>query len=124
MSITLSFGNDNANNIQIDSLTDLENSAATLFNFAETVISGLAKPVADFDNSSGPVTFSYQSGNDAWTVGDFSFGLSGGVSGSINVYKPNQPLLSFTDSFPTTVGTELDQNINNQTPEPITVPNG
>jgi hypothetical protein len=124
MSITLCFGNDNANNIQIDSLTDLENSAATLFNFAETVISGLAKPVADFDNSSGPVTFSYQSGNNAWTAGDFSFGLSGGVSGSINVYKPNQTLLSFTDSFPTTVGTELDPNTNNQTPEPITVPNG
>src|SRR5580658_4837714 len=115
MSLTLSFGSDDANDIAIDKLTDLstlQNSAPTLFKLVETVIPDLGQAVSDFPAASSPIKLIYQSGNNSWTLGDFTFGLSGGVSGSISILPPGADLLNYTKAFPTTVGNGLNTETN------------
>ncbi len=112
MSITLTSGPDDRNNIQVSQLADLrtmQSTAPTLLRLADSVIPGLTKGVEDFPGASSPVKLSYQSGNNSWTLGDYCFGLSGGVDSEVAVIAPGQKLFdSYIKTFPTTVGTGLD----------------
>jgi len=124
VSITLSAGSDASNDIQIGNLTDLQNSASTLFKLADSIIGYLNQPVSSFPSADSPVTLNYQSGNISWTLGNFTFGLSGGVSGSISILQPGQTILTFTKTFPTTIGTGLDTDTSTAATGTITVPDG
>jgi hypothetical protein len=130
MSITLSAGSDISNDIQLDNLsltdlTDPQNGATTLFQMADPIVAGLNQQVSDFPAASSPVTLTYKSGNNSWTVGDFTFGISGGASCSISVLSQNQALIpKYTKTFPTTIGTGLDTSTNSKTTGEIDVPAG
>jgi hypothetical protein len=120
MSLTLSFGTDSMNNFDIGSLADLNSASAsslpTLLNLPASVVASLNQPLTAFPAAGSPIALNYQSGNNCWTVGDFTFGLSGGVDCSISIVPPGCPLViqpgntpfTYTQSFPTTVGTDLD----------------
>ena len=114
MSITISVGTNASNDITITDLIDLKNDASTLLKLAEPVVALLDKPVSAIPSSDSPITVNYQSGNNSWTVGNFTFGLSGGVSGSIKIFAPGQDLFSYTGGFATTIGQGL-QTVSNAT---------
>lgn len=127
MSITLSSGSDSSHDIQIDNLKDLVpngNNVPTVLKLAEAVVAGLNQPVSSAAALGGPFTLSYQSGNPCWTLGDYTFGLSGGVSGTIEVLPPGQDLIGYTKTFPTTIGSGLDTNASTAKPGKITAPPG
>ena len=120
MSLTLSFGTDSKNNLEIGSLADLSaasgSSMPTVLNLPATVVANIANPLTAFPTAQSPITLNYQSGNGSWTLGDFTFSLSGGVRGSIGIVPPGSPLLmqpgnkpfAYAKSFPTTIGSGLD----------------
>ncbi|HTX74981.1 MAG TPA: hypothetical protein VMD29_02160 [Terracidiphilus sp.] len=126
MSVTLSFGNDSTNDIAISNPGDLSqalNAAATLFKLPQTAVAALSQPVSAYPANT-PLALNYKSGNQSWTLGSFTFGLSGGVSGSITVMGPGQQILKYTDAFPTTIGSGLNTSTNSSTDTPINVPDG
>lgn len=126
MPITLTFGSNNSNDIKVSSLTDLitsQTAPPTMLRLADPVIPGLNQPVARFPAASSPVKLSYQSGNNCWTVGNYSFGLSGEVDGEVAVIAPGQKLIdSYTKTFSTTVGTDLDAQTNSKNTGSIVAP--
>lgn len=112
MSLTLSFGDDSNNNFDIGSLADLSSTSGsslpTLLNLTAAVVNSLNQPLTAFPAAQSPIQLNYQSGNPAWTLGDFTFGLGGGVVGSITILPPNSTLFTYTQSFPTTMGAGLN----------------
>lgn len=123
MSITIQVGNDNSNSLQINSLTDLQNGADTLLRLADSAIADLNQPVSKLV-SNGQIQVSYVSGNNQWTVGNFTFGLSGGVTGSLSIKGPGSDLITYTQKFPTTIGDGLDETTDPNATGKISVPNG
>jgi hypothetical protein len=123
MSLTLSFGADSTNNFDIGSLADLSStSLPTLLNLPASVVASLNQPLTAFPAAGSPIDLNYQSGNNCWTLGDFTFGLSGGVNCSISIVPPGSPLVmqpgntpfAYTQSFPTTIsGLDGAANPNN-----------
>jgi hypothetical protein len=127
MSIILSAGGDSSNDIQIEKLTDLatpQNSAATLFKLADTINEGLNQPVSSFPATNSSVNLKYQSGNNAWKLGNFTFGLSGDVSGRVSVLRQGQNLLTYVKKLPTTINEGLDADTDSKSQGKITVPDG
>jgi len=124
LSITLSPGGDGANDIIINTLTDLENSAPTLLKLAGAIVAELDQPVSTFPAASSPVTLKYQGGNNSWTLGNFTFGLCGSVCGSISTLAPGQDLLTYTKTFPTTIGDGFASDTNSAEPRTFTAPVG
>ncbi len=105
MSISLAVGSEN---IEADNLRDLKSSVKTLLGIADPIFAnGLGVQVAAFSPSSGPVTLNYTSGSGSWTVGDFTFGLSGGVGGTVGILQKGASLQTYTKTFPTTIGDAL-----------------
>lgn len=126
MSLTLSFGSDSSNDISIPSPLDLANAlnaTPTVLKFAQAAIALLTQKVSAVPPAS-PLTLNYQSGNNSWTVGQFTFGLSGGVCGAVTVLAPGGQLMKYTNAFPTTIGTGLTTSTNASIDETITVPAG
>lgn len=126
MSLTLSFGNDTSNDIPITSPVDLANAvnaAPTVLKFSQAAIALLTQKVSAIPTNT-PLTLNYGSGNNSWNVGQFTFGLSGGISGSVAVLAQGDPLMKYTNTFPTTIGTGLATSTNASTEETITVPAG
>jgi hypothetical protein len=124
MSITLNIA---GQNFQIDNLTDLvsQNSASTLLSIADKAISGnLNNPVSQFPQGNNSAQLNYSSGNNSWTAGNFTFGLSGGVVGSVSILQAGQTIVTYTKSFPTTVGVGLGNATNSASTATITVPTG
>ena len=110
MSISLAVG---AENIQADNLKDLKSSVDTLMGIAHPVFAdGLDKPVSQFPSNTGPVAVNYTSGNGSWTAGDFTFGLCGGVGGAVGILGQGQKLQTYTKTFPTTIGDDLEGQTN------------
>jgi hypothetical protein len=123
VSITLQVGSDNANDIQIDKLTDLRSEATTLLSLAEEVVGDLNQQVSNLA-ADKQMQLKYSSGNNQWTVGNFTFGLSGGVTGSITFKAPGDDLLTYTKSFPTTMGEGLGEETNADSTGKISVQAG
>lgn len=126
MSLTLSFGNDTTNDISIPApldLTNALNAAPTILKFSQTTIALLTKQVSTLPANT-PFIVNYQSGNNSWTVGQFTFGLSGGVVGSITILGPGDKLMKYTNSFPITIGNGLDTTTNKSTETTLQVPPG
>jgi hypothetical protein len=121
MSLTLSFGADSNNNFDIGSLADLSSSSApTLLNLPASAVASLNQPLTDFPTAQSRIHLNYQSGNNCWTLGDFTFGLCGGVVGSISILPPNNTLFTYTQSFPTTIGDGLDGASNSNSTGKVT----
>jgi hypothetical protein len=121
--ITLQVGSDSANNIQIDNLTDLRSEATTLLSLGEEVVGDLNQAVSKLATDK-QMQLKYASGNNQWTVGNFTFGLSGGVTGSISFKAPGDDLLTYTKSFPTTIGDGLGEQTNADSTGKISVQTG
>jgi len=112
MSITLSAGGDGSNNINIGALADLESSERTLLGLAAETVAGLDMTIASLPPATAPSKINYQSGNNSWTLGAYTFGLSGGVCGSIQVIQPGKDLLTYTKTFATSIGDGLNSTTN------------
>jgi hypothetical protein len=63
----------------------------------------------------------YSSGNQSWTLEDFTFSLSGGTSGKVSVVKSGD-LLTYTDGFAVEMGTGLSTTTNAHPDKSIQVP--
>ena len=110
MSISLAVG---TQNIEADNLKDLKSSVDTLMGIAHPLFAnGLDKPVSQFPSNIGPVAVNYTSGNGSWTAGDFTFGLCGGVGGAVGILGQGQNLQTYTKTFPTTIGDDLEGQTN------------
>jgi hypothetical protein len=112
MSITLSAGGDGSNDITIDNPVALQNSELTLFSLAVETVADLDKQIQALPPATAPSKLNYQSGPQSWTAGAFTFGLSGGVCGSIQVIQPGADLLTYTKTFATTIGDGLNTTAN------------
>jgi len=124
MSVTLSIG---GQSFEIDNLTDLvsQSTASTLLSIADATITGsLNKPISQFPQGNNSAQLNYSSGNNSWTVGNFTFGLSGGVVGSVSILQAGQTIVTYTETFPTTVGVGLGTATNSASTATITVPIG
>ena len=100
MSVRLSIGSNPA--IPVDKLTDLEKSVDKVptelrlgVEFAGHLDQSISTLPKDISTS-----IQYTSGNQCWKLGDFSFTLSGGVTGKLSVITSGN-LLSYTDDLPT-----------------------
>jgi len=100
MSVRLSIGSNPA--IPVDKLTDLEKSVDKVptelrlgVEFAGHLDHSISTLPKDISTS-----IQYTSGNQCWKLGDFSFTLSGGLTGKLSVITSGN-LLSYTDDLPT-----------------------
>lgn len=124
MSVILTIG---GQKVGIDKLTDLvsQGAAATLFSIADAIISdNLNKPISAFPQPNNSARLNYSGGNNRWTVGNFTFGLSGNVVGSVSILEPGQTIATYTKTFPITVGSDLGTKNVPANTETITVPAG
>jgi hypothetical protein len=125
MSISLSGG---SADIQIDDLNlkdliDPKKGEPTVFQLPFKIVAGFDQPIANFPLMNVALDVPYKSGNNKWTLGDFTFSLSAGVSNSIGIYGPGHTIFQYTKTFPTSVATALDAK-SAATSGSITVPAG
>lgn len=105
MPLTLNIG-DNA--LAVDTLTDLSalvtqnGGSGTVFNLITGGIKDLTQPISQFKPLDTDISLSYQSNPQKWNLdgGIFTFGISGGVSGTLHVYSPGKDLFSYTKTLP------------------------
>ncbi|MFZ0795507.1 MAG: hypothetical protein WAM65_17210, partial [Candidatus Korobacteraceae bacterium] len=99
MSVHLSIGPDA---IPVDNLTDLEKSVdkvATELRLGSEFAGHLDQSISTLPQGIS-TSIQYSSGNQCWKLGDFSFSLSGGITGKLSVITSGK-LLSYTDDLPT-----------------------
>ncbi len=105
MSISVSIGNNGSLSPKL--LTDLKEDFAKLkggshLSLGHDLDAFLDQPLSAVPALLRSTTVQYTSGNQCWTPGPLSFTLSGGVCGKLAIVTSGD-LLSYTDSFPTTV---------------------
>ncbi len=100
MSVRLSIASDPA--IPVDKLNDLEKAVdkvPTELRLGAEFAGHLDKSISTLPEGIS-TSIQYSSGNQCWKLGDFSFTLSGGVTGKLSVITSGK-LLSYTDDLPT-----------------------
>jgi hypothetical protein len=96
--------------IKLDSLKDLENSAMTLFKLGKEIVTYFDRPLSEVPDNI-ITSIQYDSGNQKWAINNVGFVLSGGVTGHIEVVRSGK-LYDYTDSFPTEVELGLNPQDN------------
>ena len=96
--------------LKLDNLKDLENSAMTLFKLGNEIVTYFNRPLSEVPENI-ITSIQYDSGNQKWGVNNVGFILSGGVAGHIEVVKSGK-LYDYTDSFPTQVELGLNPQDN------------
>ena len=104
MPLTLNIG-DKA--LAVGTLTDLSalvtqnDAGGTVFDLLTDAIGDLAQPISKFTPLDTDISLSYQSNPQKWNLdgGIFTFGISGGVSGTLQVYSPGKDLFSYTKNL-------------------------
>ena len=123
MSVRLSLASDPP--ILVDKLTDLEKAVGkdpTALGLGIELAGHLDQNISTLPGGiSTPIH--YTSGNQCWKLGEFSFTLSGGVSGKLSVITSGT-LLSYTDNLPTEVGFGSAPTTKKQDTKSIPVPPG
>ncbi len=109
MSINLTVGSNTA--IGLNTLTDLKNVLDSNLSLGTEFTNLLDRPLGSIPASLSSANIQLSSGNPSWSVGNFTFTLSGGVSGTVSVITSGD-LLSYTDGFATEVATDLTTTTN------------
>jgi hypothetical protein len=109
----------------VDKLTDLEKAVDKLPTELRLGVEFAGHLDQSISTQPGGISTSiqYTSGNQCWKLGDFSFTLSGGVTGKLSVITPGK-LLSYTDDLPTEVSFGAAPTITKQDTKSIPVPPG
>jgi|ERR1022692_927332 hypothetical protein len=118
MSLTLSIGNTILN---VDTLADLatlvtQNGAnGTLFELVGAALGAANQPIGQFGYLDKPISLNYNSGAQKWNLdgGIFTFGITGGVVGTLQVYSPGKNLFSYTKSLPALNGFDTAASADN-----------
>ena len=97
MSIHLAVGSSDP--VEVKALTDLEQKIDSYFDLGMEFAEYLDKPVASLPANLRTTSLSYTSGNQAWTPGEFTFTLCGGITGKITVISSGT-LMEYMDEFP------------------------
>ncbi len=102
MSVRLSIASDAP--VSVDKLTDLDKAVdkvTTELRLGVEFAGHLDQSISTLPEGIC-TSIQYSSGNQCWKLGEFSFTLSGGVTGKLSVIKSGK-LLSYTDDLPTEV---------------------
>ena len=105
MPLTLTIGD---TSLPIDTLADLtalvtrNGASGTVFGLALATLGDGTQPIGKFEALDKDISLSYQSNSQTWNLdgGVFTFGISGGVTGTLHVYSPGKTLFSYTNSLP------------------------
>lgn len=105
MPLTLTIGD---KTVAVGTLTDLsalvtQNGASgTVFSLPTDAIGDFSKLISQFPQLDTDISLSYQSNPQKWNLdgGIFTFGISGGVVGTLHVYSPGKDLFSYTKTLP------------------------
>ena len=119
MSIHLAVGSSDP--VEVKALTDLEQEIDSYFDLGMEFAEYLDKPVASLPANLRTTSLSYTSGNQAWTPGEFTFTLCGGITGKITVISSGT-LMEYMDEFPMDVTISLNPVVVKNTTKSIAVP--
>jgi len=127
MSLTLKIGDQN---LAIDQLTDLSSlvqqngAGGTILQLLKSADVPANQPISQFVDLDKDISLNYQSNPQKWNLdgGIFTFGISGGVVGTLHVYSPGKNLFSYTPSLPALNG--FGSTTASANTVPFTVPNG
>jgi|GEM_PF-3021022 len=119
MSINLTVGTNAP--ILLNTLTDLENAVESNLSLGSEFASHLDRPISSLPPGVDNTAIQYASGNLIWKPGDFTFTLSGGMTGKLSVIASGS-LFSYTDGFATEVSTGLTTSTGASPAKSISVP--
>jgi hypothetical protein len=110
--------------VSIKTLKDLEHEALSEIGLGAEFAGHLDQPISALPPDLRVTELSYASGNQSWKPGDFTFTLSGGVTGKMSVLTSGN-LMDYTDEFASEITVSaLDPTANKSTKKSIAIAAG
>ena len=105
MPLTLTIGN---TDLPVGTLADLsalvnQNGASgTVFELLGAALGAPNQQISQFGQLDSDISLSYKSNPQSWNLdgGIFTFGISGGITGTLHVYSPGKDLFSYIKTLP------------------------